>query len=156
MPNVTDKQWIEKQLGGNKTMTTEFLDLSSVDLNDTFEPEVLPDGEEVQLVITSMLIDQDKNGNRYIMPFFDVEGQPKVKDISKYMPIPRQDMAPKELNNAKLDITTFGEAFGIDFSGQLDIKNDVIGQKGWAILGRGKDKRDGSSINTVKKFTTGA
>ena len=65
-------------------------------------------------------------------------------------------MAPKELNNAKLDITTFGEAFSIDFSGQLDIKNDVIGQKGWAILGRGKDKRDGSDINTVKKFTTGA
>lgn len=134
---------------------SEFIDLSSVDLNDTFEPEVLPAGEEVQLVITSMLVDTNKNGDRYMMPFFDVVDQPTVKDINDYMELPHDGMAPKDLNEAKLKITNFGVSFEIDFSGQLDIKNDVVGQRGWVILGTTKD-RDGNPANGIRKYVTGA
>ena len=119
---------------------TEFIDLSGVNLDDTFEPEVLPAGEEVELVITSMLFDTNKNGDRYMMPFFDVVDQPTVKDITDYIELPHERMAPKDLNNAKLKIVSLGQAFSIDFSGQLDIKNDVVSQKGFAILGVGKDR----------------
>ena len=136
-------------------MPSEFIDLSSVDLNDTFEPEVLEDGAEVQLVITSMLIDDNKNGDRYMMPFFDVVDNPTVADINDYMELPHDRMAPKDMNNAKLKIQNFGVAFGIDWSSQLDIKNDVVGQTGWAILNVKKD-RDKNPVNGVRKYVTGA
>jgi len=134
---------------------TEFLDLSSVDLDDTFEPEVLEAGSEVELVITSMLIDTNKNGDRYMMPFFDVVGQPTVKDITDYMELPHEGMAPKDKNNAKLKIRDFGVAFGIDFASSLDIKNDVVGKTGYAILGVGKD-RDKNEANSIRKYSAGA
>lgn len=134
---------------------TEFIDLSGVNLDDTFDPEVLPAGEEVELVITSMLFDTNKNGDRYMMPFFDVVDQPTVKDITDYIELPHERMAPKDLNNAKLKIVSLGQAFSIDFSGQLDIKNDVVSQKGFAILGVGKD-RDGNPCNTIRKYVAGA
>ena len=103
-----------------------------------------------------MLVDSNKNGNRYMMPFFDVVGQDRVQDINTYMELPHDGMAPKAKNDAKLEIAAFGTAFGIDFSRQLDIKQDVIGQTGWAILGTGTDKRTGKAINTVKQFVSGA
>ena len=134
---------------------SDFIDLSSVELTDTFVPEVLEAGAEVQLVITSMLVDNNKNGDRYMMPFFDVVDNPTVADINDYMELPHERMAPKDLNNAKLRIVDFGAAFGIDFSSQLDIKNDVVGQTGYAILGVGKD-RDKNPANKIQRYMAGA
>jgi hypothetical protein len=60
-------------------------------------------------------------------------------------------MSPKERNKATLDIGNFSSAFGIDFSQQLDIKNDLVGKSGWVILGVGKDQ-DGNPVNKVRKY----
>jgi len=137
-------------------MSEEFLDLSGVNISDTFERTVKPAGEETELRIVSFLSDVNKNGNRYIMPFFEPTDDACCKEFGDYIELPHEGMSPKEDNNAKLKLQGLSAAFEIDFSSQLDIKNDVVGKTGWAILGVGKDARDGSSVNTIKKYVTGA
>lgn len=135
-------------------MTEEFIDLSGVNLEDTFEPTVAPDGEEAELRIISFMKDTDKNGNAYIMPFFDIPEDPYSKEFGSYMPLPNDSMSPKEKNNATLGLLGFSEAFDLDLSGQLDIKNDIVGSTGWAILGVGKDQ-DGNPTNKIRKYMRG-
>lgn len=136
-------------------MSEEFVDLSGVDLEDTFEPTVKKKGEECKLRIVSCLVDTDKNGNRYIMPFFEDPDDPYLKEFGDFMSLPHDGMSPKDANKAKLRLKGFAEAFDVDFSGALDIKNDLVGKTGWAILGVGKDQ-DGQPVNRVNKYVTGA
>lgn len=136
-------------------MSEEFIDLSGVDLSDTFEPTVAPDGEEAELRIVSFMKGDDKNGNPFIMPFYEIPEDPYSKEFGDYLPLPNGSMSPKEKNAALLGLQGFSEAFEIDLSGQLDIKNDIVGQTGWAILGIGKDQ-DGFPTNKIRKYSRGA
>jgi len=136
-------------------MTEEFIDLSGVDLTDTYEPTVHPDGEEAELRIVSFMKNQDKNGNDFVMPFFEIMDDPYSKEFGDYLPLPNEGMSPKEKNAATLKLLSFSEAFSIDFGGQLDIKNDIVGVTGWAILGVGKDQ-DGNPTNKIRKYVRGA
>lgn len=133
----------------------DFIDLSGINMNDTFVPTVQEDGTEAQLKVVSVLKGQDKNGHDYLMPFFEVADDPYSVEFGDYMPLPNDTMNPKEKNKAILKLKGFSEAFGIDFSTQLDLKNDVVGQTGWAILGIGKDQ-DGNPTNKIRKYVTGA
>lgn len=136
-------------------MAEEFIDLSGINLEDTYTPTVVETGTEAELRIVSFMKDKDKNGKDFIMPFFEIVDEPYAKEFGDYMPLPSGDMSPKELNNAKLRLIAFSQAFDINLSGTLDIKNDVIGKKGWAILGIGKDKEK-QPVNKVNKYVTGA
>ena len=135
-------------------MTEEFIDLSGVDFNETFEPTVLADGEEAELRIVSFMKNVDKNGKDFVMPFFEVPEDQFSKEFGDYLPLPHAEMSPKEKNAALLKLQGFSEAFEIDLSGQLDIKNDIVGQTGWAILGVGKDQ-DGNPTNKIRKYVRG-
>lgn len=137
-------------------MTDEFINLSDdeLGLNETFEPTVMDKGEEAELRIVSFTSGQDKNGDNYIMPFFEVVEDPHCKEFGDYMKIPNADkMSSKELNKARLRIAAWKEAFDIP-NDTLDIKNDVIGKTGYAILGVGTDQED-QPINKVNKYTNG-
>jgi len=135
-------------------MGEEFIDLSSIDMSETFEPTVHPDGEEAELRIISFMKNNDKNGNAFVMPFFEIPEDPYSVEFGDYMPLPQGEMSPKEKNSAILNLQSFSEAFDIDFSGQLDIKADIVGKTGWAILGVGKDK-DGNPTNKIRKYVRG-
>jgi len=136
-------------------MAEEFIDLSGVDLADTFEPTVHPDGEEAELRIVSFMKNTDKNGNAFVMPFFEIADDPYSKEFGDYLPLPHGGMSPKEKNEATLKLAAFAEAFDVNFSQQLDIKNDIVGKSGWSILGVGKDK-DGNPTNKIRKYVRGA
>ena len=71
------------------------------------------------------------------------------------MPLPHDGMTPKQANESKLKLQGFSAAFDIDLSGTLDIKNDIIGKTGYAILGVGKDQ-DGNPTNKISKYVRGA
>ena len=135
-------------------MTEEFIDLSGVNFDETFEPTVLADGEEAELRIVSFMKNVDKNGKDFVMPFFEVPEDQFSKEFGDYLPLPHAEMSPKEKNAALLKLQGFSEAFEIDLSGQLDIKNDIVGQTGWAILGVGKDQ-DGNPTNKIRKYVRG-
>lgn len=136
-------------------MAENFVDLSGIDLSDTYEPTVADAGTEAKLRIVSFLKDRDKNDQDYIMPFFEVIDDPYCKEFGDYMPLPSTSMSPKELNKAKLRLKDFSEAFGINLATTLDIQNDVVGKEGWAILGKGKDQ-DENPINRIRRYVAGA
>jgi hypothetical protein len=129
------------------------IDLTNMAMDDTFELTVLPKGEEAKLRLLNIADGTDKNGNNYMMPFFESVDDPYCKEFGDYMPLPREDMSPKELNNAKNRINSFCVAFNIDLSQPIDIET-VRGNEGWAILGIGSDQDD-QPVNKINKYVTG-
>lgn len=132
-------------------MSEEYLDLTGVDTEDTFDPVVLDKGTEARLRIVSMISGKNQNGNPYIMPFFDCPDEAYFKEFGEYIELPNESQSPKARNNAKLKLKAFKDCFDIDFSQTLDVKNDVVGKEGDVILGIGKDK-DGAPSNKVDKY----
>ena len=133
----------------------EFINLSNVDINDTFEPTVQAAGTECELRIVSFLASKDKNGRDFVMPFFEVLDDPYSKEFGDYIPLPHNEMTPKQGNESRLKLQGLSAAFDIDFSGDLDIKADIVGKTGFAILGVGKDQ-DGNPTNKITKYIRGA
>lgn len=129
------------------------LDLSSLNLNETFEPEVIPAGEEVNLRIINVNTGTNKNGKPYLMPFFEAPEYPYLKEFGDYMELPNRDMDAKALNKAKLKILSFLNAFDLDTNSNLDVET-LKGHTGYAILGVGKDQ-DGEPINRINKYVAG-
>ena len=132
----------------------DILDLTGVNLDNTFEPTTLPKGEEAKLRIVSFLNDVDKNGVKYVMPFFESVQDPYCKEFGDYIPLPHDGMSPKDLNRAKLKLAGFLSAFGVDASKELNPDKDIIGREGWAILGMGKDQDD-LPTNKISKYVIG-
>lgn len=131
------------------------LDLSNEDFENVVEPEAVEAGE-YELKILEIKMDTDKNDEPYIMPRFEIKGQPTAKDFTKFLRIPHAGLDEKKLNNAKLQLKRFGTAFGIDFGAELDL-DECQGLEGWALLGLdpGTDSEYGAQ-NFVKQFITGA
>lgn len=127
------------------------MSLLELDLDDAVEPTIVEADEEYKLRIVSCIKGTNKNGKDYIMPFFEPTDHPTAKEFGKYMPLPDDDMSPKELNNCKWILRTFCESFSIDHTRSIDHSVELPGQTGWAILGLGTD-RDGEECNTIKKF----
>ena len=136
-------------------MAEDYIDLSDINFDDTWESTVAQKGTEAKLRIIYMTKGIDKNQNDYILPFFELVEDNHNKEFGDYMPLPSERMSPKELNKAKERIAAFAQAFEIDLSQTLDIKNDVVGKTGWAILGIGDDQDD-QPTNKVNKYVIGA
>jgi len=135
-------------------MTNEYLNLSDVDLTDVFEPTIAQKGTEAELRIISMLVSEDKNGDKFIMPFFEIAEDPYSKEFGDLIYRPTKTMSPKKRNEATLKLIAFSTAFDLDLSNELDIKNEVVGKMGWAILDIGKDK-EGRPTNKISKYVAG-
>ncbi len=134
-------------------MSESILDISGLGLDDTFEPTVVPAGSEHKLRIVSFTSGTDKRDYNYIMPFFEVLEDPYCKEFGDYIALPNESMmSVKELNDSKLHLSSFLEAFGITGT-QIDFKEEV-GNEGWAILGMGKDQQ-GEPQNTINNYIAG-
>ena len=135
-------------------MSESILDLTDINLDDYQELTTVKAGEEQKLRITSFIQGTDKRNYEYVMPFFEVEGEPTCKEFGDYMPLPdKANMTEKELNLSKIRLVSFFTAFGIDYSKELNLE-DCVGQTGWAILGMGKDQQD-EPVNKVNKYIAG-
>jgi len=129
------------------------IDLTNLALDDTFEPTVLPKGEEAKLRIVNIIDGKDRNDNIYIMPFFESVDDPYCKEFGDYLPLPDSSMSKKKLNESKIRLKEFLDAFDIDPSQEIN-PEEVKGREGWAILGIGKDKDD-LPINKISKYVIG-
>jgi hypothetical protein len=130
-----------------------YTDLSDMALDDSHELHVLPAGSEVEIRIIDVKKDRDKNGLEYIMPRFEVVGDPYAADFSHFMHLPnKEEMDAKKLNRCKLALNTFLKAFGVDTGGRINFETDLSGLTGWAILGSRKDDEYGDQ-NTIRKWS---
>jgi len=129
---------------------SSILNLAQHAIDSVPELELLPAGSEAEVRITNVNQGVDKNGNDYIMPFYDVPDEPNVAEISDYIPLPDDKCDEKELNRRKRKLLAFGEAFDIDWSGDVDLEA-LAGSTGYVIVGINKD----GDQNTVRKYLGG-
>jgi hypothetical protein len=132
--------------------------LDSVDLNNAVENTAVPGGEEYKLRIVDIKTDlsnsdnlpRNKNGDAYLLPRFEIIGEPTAKEFNRYMVLPGAEADEKQKNNASFKIKLFLETFNLD-PNSLEDPSDIIGAEGWAILGF-EETDDWGEQNFVKKF----
>jgi len=124
--------------------------LLDIDVDDAQEPKVVPADEEYELRIIDAKTDTNKDGNPYLLPRFEVVGEPLAKDFTKYLGLPHEEMDAKQLNRAKWALKNYLECFGLPTAGQL-VVGDMVGSTGWGILGVEDNEQYGEQ-NYVKKF----
>jgi len=131
--------------------------LEDMNLNDVVEPTTVPAGEEYQIRVIDMKTDENgdlpinKNGNRYLMPMFEIPGEVGAKNFNHYIGLPNEDMDAKAANEAKYRLQQFLKCFGFDPSSPPDDPEDLVGAEGYAILGIKEDPNYGDQ-NTIKRF----
>jgi hypothetical protein len=124
--------------------------LSDIDFENVVEPTTVPGDQEYKIRIVGATQSFDKNDNPYLLPRFEVVGEPTVKEFTKFLRLPHSGLDEKQLNNAGFALKKFLAAFVLDPS-SLDSPEDLIGYEGWAILGL-ETTNDWGDQNFVKKF----
>jgi hypothetical protein len=119
-------------------------------------PEVAPAeaDSEVKLRIIAVRVDDNKHGNKYIMPTFEIPDNLSAPEFTKYMELPRSDMDARTKAKKIRLLENFGQCFNFDIFSEWD-EADLVGAEGWAIVGVETDDEYGDK-NYVKRFITGA
>jgi hypothetical protein len=126
-------------------------DLSDMELESGKEATAVIADKEYQLQILEVTEGEDKNGLSYIMPRFEISGEPLSKDFTHFLHIPTKDMDAKKLNRVRFALNNFLKCFGIDVNGRINFMDQMPGKKGWAILGKKTDEQYGEQ-NFIKRF----
>jgi len=131
-----------------------------LDIEGATEPTIVEADEEYKLRIVSCSeVKQDKKGNDYIMPRFEIPDSPASKEFTKYVKLATkknmENLSAKQINSLKWGNTEFFNAFKVDAtSDRFDPATDLPGKTGWAILGIENDEEYGDK-NYIKKFVVG-
>jgi hypothetical protein len=124
----------------------------NVDTSGAVEPTVVAAGTEVELRIVDVKVANDKNGHLYMMPRFEVVGEPYSKEFTKFLGMPHAEMDAKKKNQTLSALQAFERCFGCNL--QQDDTDQIVGLTGWAILGVEETPEYGEQ-NYVKKFIVG-
>jgi len=125
----------------------------SADVANAVEPTVVPADMEYQIrIIACDGIRTNSAGAPYILPRFEIVGEPTSKDFGRYIGLPEDDMDPKKKARTAFALKTFMEAAGLDPAAGFD-PEDLPGTTMWAILGVEYSPEYGEQ-NFVRKFIT--
>jgi hypothetical protein len=115
-------------------------------------PHVVPEGE-YKIRIIEVKEDNDKNGNPYWLPKFEIVDDPTAKTFTCFIGLPSAGKDPRRSNDDMEYAMKFMAAFGAgDFSRTIDPQS-WIGREGWAVLKIKADEQYGDQ-NAIKAFTT--
>lgn len=130
------------------------INLAQHAIDETPELELLPNKTEAEVRIINVIQGTDKNGNDYLSPFFEVLDQPNVGEFSDFLGLPSGQLPDADNNKRKRRLQQFGEAFDIDWSGDVDL-DDLRGKTGFVIVNV-RPARDGyEASNGVSKYVAG-
>lgn len=135
---------------------SDIINLAQYAIDKAPEAEILAAGTEAELRIISMKKDEDKNGDEYILPVFDVPDEPNVLEFSDFMGLPSMAMKAndeKKYLKCLRKLQAFGLAFDIDWSEEFAIE-ELVGKRGYAILGIRKSDEYGNQ-NSIRKYVAG-
>ena len=119
-------------------------------ISDAVEPIILAADEEFKLRIISCDSKLNKNNEPYLLPRFEATDEALAKEITKYFPLPFDNMDEKKTNSAKLGLKRFFDAFDYEVGSEFDTE-DLIGLEGWVILGVETSDQYGEN-NFIKRF----
>lgn len=132
--------------------------LDAMDIDSGVAPTTVPGGAEYQLRIIDVREDdayddrmpRDKNGNPYLLPRFEIMGEPTAKPFTKYLGLPNDSMDAAKQNSSRYGMQLFLDTFGLNAS-SLANPSDMVGAEGWAILGLEESDQWGEQ-NFIKKL----
>jgi len=129
--------------------------LLDVNFDDVYDFELIPDGTEVELRISTAEIALSKSQNPMLHVKLSDPTNPKVDDIHHYiiLPIADADMDPTVINKRKMRLRDFYVCFDVDTNHPVDVSRDLPGQTGICIVG--VDPSDMGDRNIVKSFVKG-
>jgi len=130
-----------------------FIDTSG--WGDSFEPEHLADGEEVEVQVVDAGTQMKKSGEGQVLALrLNVVGKERVDDIYHYASIPDNRMKADEVmkwNRAVKALEAMALAFDVSTEGGLNL-NDLQGASGWIVVRLEEDPVYGQR-NSVRSFT---
>lgn len=136
------------------------VDLTGQNIAEAQDPVCMTAGEYKLRIIECDGRRQNKDDNDYVLPRFEVVGEPLAKDFTYYLPLltcdngsSEADFDAKRKARTAAGIKNFCLCFGIDTS-SFDT-DDLQGLEGWAILGVSDDEQYGEQ-NFIKKMVVGA
>jgi len=129
------------------------VDLSAHNVEDAQDPIAMAAGEYKLRLIECDGLRENAAGNDYVLPRFEVVGEPLAKDFTYYLPLPAEEYDEKRTAKVLAGIKNFCLCFGID-TNSFDT-DELQGLEGWAILGVSDDEQYGEQ-NYIKKFVIGA
>lgn len=135
--------------------------LTDYNMDDVQDPTAVEAGEyKIRIIDFGDGVREAESGNPFIMPRFEIVGEPLAKDFNNYLGLPYEGMDAKKLQRCLAQLKNFCIAFGITF----DILNaciatnefeELLGLEGWALLSK-KDDPEYGEQNGIKKFVLGA
>ena len=131
------------------------INLAEAAINDVPELELLPAGTEVEARLINIVTGEDKNGKAYLIPYFEAVDHPNVAEFSDFIYNPTEpQLDEKSRDQARRRLRDFGEAFDIDWSGEVD-PDEVRGNTGFVVV-RVKPASEGyEASNSVSKYVVG-
>lgn len=123
--------------------------LEGMNFDDVVEPKAVAEGE-YELRVVEVKQDNNKNGEPYILPRFEIVGEVGTKSVTRYMALPIASMDEERRNKAKLGLKRFFEAIQIDASSGVDL-DTLVGESCWAMLGLEEDEEYGEQ-NFIRRF----
>ena len=141
---------------GEETYGGEEFILDTSDFNaDSFEPELLAEGQETEVRVVSARAQPKKDGQGFVLAMrLEVVGNPRVDDIYTYSRLPDAAQKAENLkgwNKGVKALQRLAACFDVDMeSGQLNFRS-FEGQTGW-ILARVEDDPTYGKKNVVREF----
>jgi hypothetical protein len=135
------------------------MDFSSIEkeVTNAPAPHILPKGTEAEIRIIGINEGvSEKNGARWFMPRFDIPRDPMAVEFNTFFfnPLDNAKLDEKQRQKNNYNFQQFCQCFKVDLSKPFSF-DDLIGKKGWAILGVQKDDQYGDK-NTISKYVTGS
>jgi hypothetical protein len=138
--------------GKVEKMSGNMIDPTQWGLGDIPEPEVLEDGNEAKVRITSVRDAKTKEGDiPYYRVMLEVPDNPLVKDFSYNVYRPYDGQTPKQSFNTKYQFQQFMKAFNMDMSRPFDPETSWVSEEAWCIVSMKEDKEYGKQ-NQVRKW----
>ena len=134
------------------------MDFSSMEkeISDAPAPHILDKGTEAEIRIIGINEGvSEKNGARWFMPRFDIPKDPMVLEFNTFFfnPLDKAKLDEKQKQKNTYNFGQFCQCFKVDLSKPFGFE-DLIGKKGWVILGVQKDEQYGDK-NNISKYITG-
>lgn len=128
------------------------IDPSEWGLGDIPDPEVLDDGDEVKVIIASVVeAETRKDSIPYYRVELEVSDRPLVKSFFYNVYKVHEGQTAKQAYNTKYSFQLFMKAFNMDMTRPFDPENDWVGDEAWCIVNMKEDREYGKQ-NTVRKW----
>jgi hypothetical protein len=142
---VTPDKRTTKMAGG-------LIDPTEWNLGNIPEPEVLDDGDEVEVTISSVTDAETRNGGiPYWRIMLEVADRPLVKPFPYNLYKPHEGQTPRQDFDTKYTIQHFMKACSMSMDRKFDPEMDWLGETGWCIVNMREDREYGKQ-NSVRKW----